>query len=262
MRTLAGVASGAISLSNFYGKANAFAATITTNQLNLNLQTWALANGWNGTVAATITIGSGVYIWSNLTGTPALTINGSWPGGLTLVNNGYIMGMGGDGGYTGGTGYVYVNPQAGGPAISISTTSVSIQNNSYIAGGGGGGGGTWGGGGAGGGRGGSDSASLIQPGMTPGGAVGLTGTNGRQLDSYYMIISGGGGGRILPGIGGAGGVWTGTMSQGGGAAGGNGSPASGVGIGAAGGKGIQLNGVGITWIGGAASSSRVYGAVV
>ena len=47
VRTLFAVSSGAITMNNGYGKANAFAATISSNQINLNLRTWALANGWN-----------------------------------------------------------------------------------------------------------------------------------------------------------------------------------------------------------------------
>ena len=94
--------SGTISLWNFYGtSAASWTGTISTNQTNLNLATWASANGWNGTSAATITINSGVYVYSTSTGTPGLT-TGSFPGGLTRINNGYIMGPGGTGG--GGTG--------------------------------------------------------------------------------------------------------------------------------------------------------------
>ena len=144
VRTLAGVPSGPITMpTNFYGKASGpFPVPITSNQLNANLRTLALAAGWDGISAATVTINAGVYIWSNNTGIPALTIDGSWPGGVTLINNGYIIGMGG----AGGTGYwlspglVYSNGQPGGPAISLGVNA-TITNNAgaYIAGGGGGG---------------------------------------------------------------------------------------------------------------------------
>ena len=97
-RTLAGVASGAISMSNFYGKANQFAFTISTNQTNANLATLATAAGWNGSSKVVATIASGVYISSNSTGTPALTVSGSFPGGVELVNSGTVVGMGGAGG--------------------------------------------------------------------------------------------------------------------------------------------------------------------
>ena len=168
-RTLAGVASGAISMSNFYGKANQFAFTISTDQTNANLRTLAVSAGWNQSTKVVATIASGVYVYSNSTGTPALTVNGSFPGGVELVNSGTIVGMGG----AGGNGSTYVIPQGalpgnpgsgGGTALSVSV-AVTITNNGTVAGGGGGGGGggeavfsygkssVWiGGGGGGGGR--------------------------------------------------------------------------------------------------------------
>lgn len=102
-RTLAGVASGTISMSNFYGKSNQFAFTISSNQTNANLASLATAAGWNGSSKVVATIASGVYISSNSTGTPALTVNGSFPGGVELINNGYIIGRGGNGGAGGST---------------------------------------------------------------------------------------------------------------------------------------------------------------
>lgn len=232
-RSLAGVPSGAISMSNFWGKSSGFFATITTNQLNLNLRTWALANGWNGSSPATITVAPGVYIWSDSTSTPALTINGSWAGGITLINQGYIMGKGGNGGgptgYAGSIGggaglWYWQDATSGGPAISLGL-SVTINNtyaSAYIGGGGGGGGiynnGTSpadgpyvavpGGGGAGGGSGG---ASWYFSGNTPtstpgasGGAIGMTGNNGNFVNLNPPFYTGAGGGRIFTGTGGSG----------------------------------------------------------
>lgn len=144
-RNLAGVASGQISMSNFYGKANQFAFTISSNQTNANLASLATAAGWNGSSKLVATIGSGVYISSNSTGTPGLTVNGSFPNGVSLVNNGFIVGMGGAGGKgggNGGAGYATnaVAGSSGGLALSVSS-AVSITNNGTIGGGGGGGGG-------------------------------------------------------------------------------------------------------------------------
>lgn len=124
---------------------NAFTFTISSNQTNANLATLATSAGWNGTAALTATINSGVYISSNSTATPALTVNGSFPNGVTLINNGYIVGMGGNGGSGASNGgYVYGNGMAGssgGLALSVSS-AVTINNTSgTIAGGGGGGGG-------------------------------------------------------------------------------------------------------------------------
>jgi hypothetical protein len=291
IRTLIGKPTGAISMpTDFYGKSSNFSGTITTNQTNFNLRTWALANGWNATLPATITLNSSVYIYSTATGTPALTIDGAWPGGVTFVNNGFVMGMGG----VGGEFTVGKYGGAGGNAISLGV-ACSIVNNSYIGGGGGGGrNGTFtgGGGGAGGGVGGTSAGATPDPGGT-GGAIGTAGGRGG-------IMCGGGGGRIMPGTGGAGGPgnsdyqtaggygggsggggsgsmadfgnWTGgaggSASATGGAAtgqqaagGGGGWGASGgssiQGAAAAGGKGIALNGFTVTRTG----SGTTYGAV-
>jgi hypothetical protein len=190
VRNLFGVASGAISMSQGYGKANAFAATITTNQQQLNLATWATSNGWNGSSNATITIASGVYIWSDSTAVAGLT-TGSFPGGLTIVNNGFIMGRGGNASSTS----VEVAGSAGGPAISLNS-NCTITNNSYI-GGGGGAGGSVGGGGAGGGRG-------SFPALLAGGAIGSAGAGTANTVANSSTYGGGGGGRIFPGTGGGG----------------------------------------------------------
>lgn len=140
-RQLAGVASGPITMNDFHGKSNVFFATISTDQSNLNLATWAAANGWNGTLAAEITIAPGVYIYSTSTGTPGLT-TGSFPNGVTIINNGYIIGKGG----AGGAGLFRDSPGnpglPGGTAFAVSGTSsaIYVTNNGTIGGGGGGGG--------------------------------------------------------------------------------------------------------------------------
>ena len=139
-RNLAGVASGAISMSNFYGKANQFAFTISSNQTNANLRTLAVNAGWNQSSKVVATINSGVYVSSNSTGTPALTVNGSFPGGVELINSGFIVGRGGNGGTGGGASTNGVGGGSGGTALSASV-GISINNAGTIAGGGGGGGG-------------------------------------------------------------------------------------------------------------------------
>lgn len=137
-RNLAGVASGAISMSNFYGKSNAFSFTISANTANANLRTLAVAAGWNQSSKVVATINSGIYVYSTSTGTPAMTVNGSFPGGVEIVNNGIIIGRGGNGGN--GAYSSPVNGYGGGVALSVSVP-LSITNNSSIGGGGGGGGG-------------------------------------------------------------------------------------------------------------------------
>lgn len=139
VRGLFGVASGAISMSDGYGKSNVFAFTISSTQVNANLRSLAVAAGWDQSTAVEATIGSGVNINGSVAAnsTAALTINGSWPGGVTLINNGSIVGRGG----TGGAASMNFpsNPGgAGGRALSASV-AVTIDNQGTIAGGGGGG---------------------------------------------------------------------------------------------------------------------------
>lgn len=232
VRTLAGVASGAIVMpTNFYGKSNQFAFTISTNQTNANLRSLAVAAGWNQSSKVVATINAGVYVSSNSTGTPALTINGSFPGGVELVNNGYIIGMGGagGGGYSIYTSTQYGSPGAnGGLALSVSS-AVSITNNGTIGGGGGGGGGgaslyqqvgccgyLGGGGGGGGGRTGTYNSSGGVGGIGYGtySYVGNPGNSGTSASAG----SGGSGYNMsgrTGGTGGTGGSWGSSGSSGG-----------------------------------------------
>lgn len=137
VRALAGVPSGQIGMNNLQGKSNAFAYTIASNQNNLDLRSNALANGWNGSSTLTVTVASGVTISATSNGSYAMTISGSFPGGLTLINSGAIQGMGGAGG-TGPTVDGYNAGAAGGPGLLVQS-AVSINNVGRIAGGGGGG---------------------------------------------------------------------------------------------------------------------------
>jgi hypothetical protein len=263
LRTLAGVPSGAISLSNFYGKTNVFSFTISTNQTNANLRTLAVNAGWNQSTKVIATIGSGVYISSNATGTPALTINGSFPGGVDLVNTGFIVGMGGNGGNGGGSSSLYVSlggasGSSGGLALSVAV-AVSINNTGTIAGGGGGGGGGGGaqslfgkdgydwafGGGGGGGRssnaanssGGVRTATPWLAAQTAGaGTVSSAGTGGAA--GYTPQSTNGG-------PGGNGGGWGSAGSNGGGAT--YGSYTGGGGSGGSGGGAVSGNS-NISWV--------------
>lgn len=189
-----------------------FYFNITTNQTNANLRTLALAAGWDGTTQVVATIDSGIYISSNATGTPALTIDGSFPNGVRLNNNGFIVGMGGNGGRCVGV----TNGGAGSPgglALSVSI-SVSILNTGTIAGGGGGGGAGGAavqgdsatGGGGGGGRssnalnssgGGAGTGGTVNGTAGTAGTVNAAGTGGAQSQSGYAIS----------GVGGDGGDW-------------------------------------------------------
>jgi len=223
VRTLAGVPSGTISMSNLYGKSNAFSFTISTNQTNANLRSLAVSAGWNQSSSVSATINSGIYISSNSTGTPALTVNGSFPGGVTLTNNGIIVGMGGNGGVggSGGTGSGGSGGTGGG-ALSVSS-AITINNAGTIAGGGGGGGGggayyvstkagniTYGGGGGGGGR---SSAAANSSGGGQGGGLGSNGGFGSA--GTVSAPGNGGGGAAGAGAGGTGGGWGSTGNSGG-----------------------------------------------
>ena len=118
-----------------------FEATISSNLTNLNLRTWALGEGWNGSSPAEIEIESGVYVYSTSTTTPALT-TGSFPGGLTLIVNGFILGQGGRGGSGNENTGQYTAGEFGGTALLLETNTVVKGTSGYIGGGGGGGGGS------------------------------------------------------------------------------------------------------------------------
>lgn len=202
---------------------------------NINLRSLALSRGWNG-INRVVATNNGT-ISATSTGIAALTIDGSFPGGVNFVNSGLVAGHGGAGGAggyyrvvdVGDSSYVDSPPGgaggAGGTALQVSVP-VTITNNGTIAGGGGGGGGT--------------NATYNDP-------VG-------DSSGYWIDGSGGGGGAgVPPGAGGGSGGVAGTTTTGGaggpgaGAGGGRGA-AGGAGDGAGGAGGRAVNGNGnITW---------------
>lgn len=236
VRNLFNVWTNPISMSDGYGKANQFSFTISSNQTNANLRTLAINAGWNQSSKVVATINSGVYLSSNDTNVDALTINGSFPGGVQLINNGTIVGRGGAGGngqgapYTGGS-----NGGAGGRALNVAT-AVTITNNGTIAGGGGGGAGGY-------------------------GYYYLTG--GKDSVSYNYGGGGGGGGKssMTNSTGGSGGTAGGaTFNYPG--AGGNGGTISAIGSGGSGGAGFYANhmgGNGGQWGAAGVSTNVLYG---
>jgi hypothetical protein len=189
VRALAQVPSGAIAMpQDFWGKTYTQFFTITTNQVNFNVLTYLNANGWDPLARADITIAPGVYVYSNSTGTPAITVSGLFKKGVKITNNGFIVGMGGQGGPTSGAGF------SGGTALTTSVAVTINNTNGTIAGGGGGGGGggsstfgccpptTYGGGGGGGGR----------TGLTN--SLGGVGSSGGGTGGQGTVTSAGGGG--------------------------------------------------------------------
>lgn len=234
VRNLCGVPSGAISLSNAYGKSVGPAVlnvTYTTNQADLLLNVSTISGYSAGNSQITINVSSGVYIYATSISATAFTISGANTGDtITLVNDGFILGKGGNGGsppHVGGTGA----GQNGGKAMEISyPMTINALNFSALIGGGGGGGASTvttptgtvfalggGGGGCGGGNGGNGYGAPRPSNPVPtqagisgsggaGASVGGTGSAGTPSG-----VAGSGGG---PGGGGGGAVGT-TPSKGG-----------------------------------------------
>lgn len=252
----------------------------TVNEVDVNL--FARAGSPGGVVTVNLSIAAGTVIQASSAATPALDLTGFANGStINIVNNGYILGHGGDGadGGEGGNGGASTTDRTagkggtdGGPAIKGpgAGRNCNITNaTGFIWGGGGGGGGggaNWtggssngngggGGGGAGGGKPGFGGASTSSSGGTasngkPGGA-GLNGTLGTGG-------AGNGNGGGSGGVGGAGGDWAGGGS--GGAAGVGGSASTAAGTGGQPGKAIDANGGSISFVSGS-GGPNVKGAV-
>jgi len=130
--------SGAIGIRNFYGTSNRVTAniTISANTANYTLNTAKVTGYSAGLTDVTLTINSGVTVYSASTGTAAFIVDTSWAAGdtVTIVNGGTILGCGGNGG-------TYSSSGAGGGLGLQIQRATTITNNNRIAGGGGGGGG-------------------------------------------------------------------------------------------------------------------------
>ena len=70
---------------------------IASNETNYVLNTAKAAGYVAGVSDVTLTINSGVYVSANSTGTAALQVDTSWNPSdtISIVNNGFIVGMGG-----------------------------------------------------------------------------------------------------------------------------------------------------------------------
>ncbi len=176
-----------------------FVDVITSDVTNYNLRARAVAAGWDQVVplVATTTVNSGIVLSADSTSQYAFDTGATFPAGttLTLVNNGFVVGMGGAGGaaYTAGSN--------GGPALRAQYAIGIDVAGGVIGGGGGGGGGGKGGGGGGrsgrtnaaGGVGtGNGTSGTFSSGGSGGGDGGAGGTTGPGDDGSG--ISGGGGG--------------------------------------------------------------------
>lgn len=143
--------SGTIAYNQFYGKSAQIALTYPAgNNRRVNLADWVVSQGYAASGNFKITIPSDATFWSDDISLPALDASGL--GSLHLVNNGIIMGKGGQGRGTGTSSTWTRNnliktpkgtripgaqyPTDGGPALSM--CAGVVENNGYIAGGGGG----------------------------------------------------------------------------------------------------------------------------
>lgn len=285
---------GQISVSDIANTSKTYTltVTITSNQTDFNLKSRveSVLGTFTAPVAITVTINSGIYVYSTSTSVPGFDTGTGWVSGssLLIVNGGYIVGRGGAGG-NGTNNYAAAGTAggAGGTALNLGINTTINNTAGYIYGGGGGGGGsgTWwwawviynnpggpgGGGGAGNGTGGSAAAVYYADGY--GWTTGSTPTNGSagtlsaagSTGTYGRVTSTTGGESpetygANSGNGGAGGAF-GSAGSGGsdGYATDSGTPvpyhtpgpsSTGAGAGGAAGKAVNLNGYSLTYTGG------------
>ena len=216
--------------ANFQGTSNIFTFNISSGA-NKNFRTLAVAAGWDQSAIPHGTLSSGQILSSGSTGSYAFVINGSLPSGSKFINNGTIVGRGGNGGSSSGNdrncitgGGSTGSGTSAGPGLQIST-AIIIHNSGRVAGGGGGGGAggrganTYGaGGGGGGGIGGSSGGSSNHAGNGGGGSTTSAGGGGGGYGLGGWSCPGG----WTSGSGGSGGGY-GANGSGGGAGGGGGS---------------------------------------
>ena len=230
--------------------------TISSNTNNYHIATERGGTYDAGNTDVTLTINSGVVVGSTATFNPALNTGSGWTTGdtITIINNGTIKGLGGNGGAGGDV--VYNSSVGNGSAGTVGGRAFRAQfactftNNGSVYGGGGGGGGggsiqgletktiqtyAYGGGGGGGGAGVNSStggaggtasaATLLDNGdagssgtATAGGSGGVAGWNNSSSTSAAGAGGAGGG---LGSSGSTGVTPTGGVSVGTGGAGGN-----------------------------------------
>ena len=244
-------ASGAITMSSFYGTSNRIGITLT---ISSDTNNYNIYNNRGGTYAAglsDVTLVNNATISSTSTGTAAVDTGTGWTSGdvITIDNNSTIVGDGGDGGAgssnTGGGG----DGGAAGHAVNLQFNTTIDNTGGTLSGGGGGGGGglgtqtsagkpgnpttsVHGGGGGGGGFGGGAGGA----GGTP--SSGDSNNNGNAGAAGSVSAAGAGGAAITSGnAGGAGGAVATAGTQGGGTGG----------TGGAAGKAVNLNGNTVTF---------------
>ena len=199
VRTLAGVPSGAISMQNLQGKSNRVTINLVISADTTNYNIFSNKGGTYiaGKSDITVTVNSGIKVGSTSTSTVAMDTGTGWTTGdtITIVNNGYIVGMGGAGGAGSAGGAGNTNGGAGGDALLLQYATSINNTNGVIGGGGGGGGGAiWGNPGAGNGGGGAGYNPGTTPATTGGGTsstAGATTTGGTGGGAYGGTTAGG-----------------------------------------------------------------------
>ena len=240
IRNLIDKSSGAQnSFSEYYGASAATDLPTSGSQINGQAQLKQITVSDYISSGGTLNVPSNLWVWSDSRTTAAMIVDIP----CTINNSGKIIGKGGRGAYRLPTSGGNFNAETGGPAISVTSTGVTIVNNSgaYIAGGGGGGGARYdggnptdsnagGGGGAGGGQGGNARNDGFLGGA--GGSLNSSGADATRASDGVVFkgagggaggaggsfgYGGGGGGRILPGVGGKNGGYhaTGSVLSGG-----------------------------------------------
>ena len=208
-----------------------FRQTISSDATNYVLRNAAITAGWDGIVPldAEVTVASGIVLSANSTSLYGFDTGATFPAGttLTLVNNGFVIGMGG----AGGAGFKAGSN--GGPALRAQY-AISIDAAGGVIGGGGGGGAGGSSGGGGGGRSGRTNAAGADDGASG------TFSSGGSGGGY----GGGAGGTTGPGGDGLG---MGSCGGGGGGWGASGGIAAGIYVGGTGGAAVVGNSY-ITWI--------------
>lgn len=121
--------SGQITASNFYSQARGFRKTYSAGATNQNLSS-VFGDDYSVDYPKEVVINSGVELGTMSTGDFALECNSGGSGTITITNNGTITGAGAASG----------SGNAGGDAMRVNVSGVTINNNGTIRGGGGSGG--------------------------------------------------------------------------------------------------------------------------
>jgi hypothetical protein len=221
---------------------------ISSNQTKYSLDSTKIPGGITNGIDINVTINSGVIISSDTTATAAFRVaSGFTNSKIKIINNGHIVGMGGNG----GNGAVYTvdgefnstlvsaatSGLPGGTGISV-LSPIEMTNNGRISGGGGGGG--------------AGYASVAGAGGGGGGQTGLTnsltGSGGRSYETPYGTYSAPAIPNNTPsaGTGGRGGYW-GAAGVAGEGYDGTGSAGNGATLGGTGGAAVTGNS-NITWV--------------